>query len=156
MAGAARGVWIGVVNAGANSFIQAIQFRFFGLQLKGEWNKPVLYLVENYFAVAVATLAASSVVLAPPALQAAPRHDARVQEILDGNELYVDKKQAKLNQLAYRPELISTKQSRGSIAFSTGAQARISKNSQLRLGSDCARLAQGADVDIRQAEHLRS
>lgn len=101
------------------------------------------YLVKNYFAVAVATLAASSAVLAPPALQAAPRPDARVQEILDGNELYIDKKQAKLNQLAYRPELISTKQSRGSIAFSTGAQARISKNSQLRLGSDCARLTQG-------------
>jgi hypothetical protein len=99
--------------------------------------------IKNYFAVAIATLAASLAMLAPPALQAAPRSDARVQEILDGNELYIDKKQAKLNQLAYRPELISTKQSRGSIAFSTGAQARISKNSQLRLGSDCAQLTQG-------------
>ena len=77
-----------------------------------------------------------------PAL-AAPRSDARVQEILDGNELYIDQKQAKVNQLAYRPELISTKQSRGSVAFSSGAQARINKNSQLRLGSDCARLTQG-------------
>ena len=99
--------------------------------------------IKNYFAVAVATVVASSVVLAPSALQAGPRPDARIQEILDGNELYVDKKQAKLNQLAYRPELISTKESRGSISFSTGAQARISKNSQLRLGSDCARLTRG-------------
>ena len=59
--------------------------------------------IKNYFAVAVATVVASSVVLAPSALQAGPRPDARIQEILDGNELYVDKKQAKLNQLAYRP-----------------------------------------------------
>jgi len=79
---------------------------------------------------------------APPSL-AAPRPDARVQEILDGNELFIDQKQASLNQLAFRPELITTRASRGSLAFSSGAQARINKNSQLRLGADCARLEQG-------------
>jgi hypothetical protein len=126
-----------------DSRIRAIQFRVFGLQLRGEQKKPVRYFIKNYFTVAAATLAASLAMLSPPALQAAPRPDARVQEILDGNELYVDKKQAKVNQLTYRPELISTKQSRGSLAFSTGAQARISKNSQLRLGADCAQLTQG-------------
>lgn len=81
--------------------------------------------------------------LAPGSALAGVKPDARVQEILDGNELYIDQKQAKVNQLAYRPELIATKQSRGSIAFSTGAQARINKNSQLRLGENCARLTQG-------------
>ncbi|MBD2424035.1 FecR domain-containing protein [Cyanobium sp. FACHB-13342] len=93
---------------------------------------------------AAAVMAAGlSALVTPAAALAGPKPDARVQEILDGNELYIDQKQAKVNQLAYRPELISTKQSRGSVAFSTGAQARISKNSQLRLGSDCARLTQG-------------
>lgn len=95
------------------------------------------------FATAV-LLAMLPALLTPAGALARPKADARVQEILDGNELYVDQKQAKLNQLAYRPELISTKESRGSLAFSTGAQARISKNSQLRLGSDCARLSQAA------------
>jgi hypothetical protein len=94
--------------------------------------------------VAAAVMAAGlSGLVAPASALAAPIADARVQEILDGNELYIDQKQARVNQLAYRPELISTKQSRASVAFSTGAQARISKNSQLRLGKDCARLTQG-------------
>lgn len=74
---------------------------------------------------------------------AGPRPDARVQEILDGNELFIDDKQARVNQLAFRPEVIATKNSRGSIAFSSGAQARISKNTQLRLSGDCARLVKG-------------
>jgi hypothetical protein len=92
---------------------------------------------------AVLALSGVPALLAPASALAGPKPDARVQEILDGNELYIDQKQAKVNQLAYKPELISTKQSRGSIAFSTGAQARINRNSQLRLGSGCARLTQG-------------
>jgi len=74
---------------------------------------------------------------------AGPRPDARVQEILDGNELFIDRKQARVNQLAFRPEVITTGNSRGSLALSNGAQARISKNSQLRLGADCGRLQNG-------------
>lgn len=66
-----------------------------------------------------------------------------MQEILDGNELFIDRKQARVNQLAYRPEVITTGNSRGSLALSNGAQARISKNSQLRLAADCARLQKG-------------
>lgn len=80
--------------------------------------------------------------LLPPVF-AGPRPDARVQEILDGNELFIDDKQARVNQLAFRPEVIATRNSRGSVAFSSGAQARISKNTQLRLGADCARLVKG-------------
>jgi hypothetical protein len=81
--------------------------------------------------------------LHPLAATAGARPDARVQEILDGNELFIDQKQARVNQLAYRPEVITTRNSRGSLALSNGAQARISKNSQLRLGADCARLQKG-------------
>ena len=88
-------------------------------------------------------LALSGGVLLPLAATAGPRPDARVQEILDGNELFIDRKQARVNQLAYRPEVITTGNSRGSLALSNGAQARISKNAQLRLGADCARLQKG-------------
>jgi len=92
---------------------------------------------------AAAMVSGLSALLAPAAVLAGPQADARVQEILDGNELYIDQQQAEVNQLSYRPALISTKQSRASLALSSGAQARINKNSQLRLGSTCARLIQG-------------
>lgn len=80
--------------------------------------------------------------LGSPAI-ASSRPDARVQEILDGNEMYIDQVQARVNQLAYRPELVSTGNSRGSLALSSGAQARLNRNSQLALGRDCGRLQQG-------------
>ena len=44
-------------------------------------------------------------------LQAA--ETAMVQEILDGNQLYIDSQQAKVNQKATEPQQVSTGDSRG-------------------------------------------
>ena len=38
---------------------------------------------------------------------------AMVQEILDGNQLYIDSQQAKVNQKATEPQQVSTGDSRG-------------------------------------------
>jgi hypothetical protein len=69
-----------------------------------------------------------------PALAA---ESAVVQEILDGKELYIEQKQAKVQQTARSPEQLSTRNSRGQILFNSGAVGRMNKFSQLRLGSRC-------------------
>lgn len=68
---------------------------------------------------------------------------AVIQEILDGNQLYVDRQQAKVKQKADAPKLIRTGQSRGQLGFESGAVGRINRLSQLRLGSSCFVLGQG-------------
>ncbi|WP_094556631.1 hypothetical protein [Synechococcus sp. 1G10] len=66
-----------------------------------------------------------------------------IQEILDGNQLYVDRLQAKVRQKADAPKQIRTGQSRGQLGFESGAVGRINRLSQLRLGSSCFVLSQG-------------
>jgi hypothetical protein len=52
---------------------------------------------------------------------------ATVQEILDGQELYINQKQAAPKDRASAPQTLSTRNSRGQLAFSSGAAGRISK-----------------------------
>lgn len=93
---------------------------------------------------------ASLLLLAPVAGQAQPTtrsqsaQSATVQEILDGPELYIDQRQARINQLAKRPQAVSTGNSRGQLAFDTGAAGRLNRFSQLRLGVECFLLDRGA------------
>lgn len=68
---------------------------------------------------------------------------AVVQEILDGKELYIDQQQARVNQQARAPQLVSTGGSRGQLAFDSGAVGRLNRQSQLRLGSSCFVLDRG-------------
>lgn len=98
--------------------------------------------------VSVATLpvaaAASLLVWAagePPGVRAA--ESATVQEILDGRELYIDQKQAARKDRASAPQTVSTRDSRGQLAFSGGAAGRINRFSLLRLGSSCFLLEKG-------------
>jgi hypothetical protein len=90
-------------------------------------------------AITGALLAASAV--ATPALAA--KQEATVREILDGKEFFIDAKQAKVNQKARTPDVISTKASRGTVAFQNGSTARINRNSQFKLQSDCFLLTAG-------------
>jgi hypothetical protein len=62
---------------------------------------------------------------------------ATVQEILDGRELYINQKQAAPKDRASAPQTVSTGNSRGQLAFSSGAAGRINRFSLLRLGSSC-------------------
>ena len=68
---------------------------------------------------------------------------ATVQEILDGQELYINQKQAAPKDRASAPQTVSTGDSRGQLAFSTGAAGRINRFSLLRLGSSCFLVEKG-------------
>lgn len=68
---------------------------------------------------------------------------AVVQEILDGNEMFIDTKRAKVRAKAVTPQLISTANSRGQMLFNSGAIGRINHYSAMRLGDSCFFLQQG-------------
>ena len=69
--------------------------------------------------------------------QAQAAETAVVQEILDGKELYIDQRQARVKDKANSPQQLSTRDSRGQILFNGGAVGRLNRFSQLRLGSSC-------------------
>ena len=90
--------------------------------------------------------AAAALVLLLAAGASAPAwsaESATVQEILDGKELYIDQKQAAVKERASAPQTLSTKNSRGQLAFSGGAAGRINRFSLLRLGSSCFLMEKG-------------
>lgn len=77
------------------------------------------------------------------ALPARAAESAIVMQILDGKQLYIDQKQATVKERAAAPQVVSTRQSRGQLAFNTGAAARINRNSVMRLGSSCFLMEKG-------------
>lgn len=93
------------------------------------------------FALTAAVLSLLGSAAAPPAEAAKAR--ATVTEILDGTEFFIEAKPAKVLQQATTPEVVSTKSSRGTLAFSNGAMARINRNSQFKLQSSCFLLTKG-------------
>lgn len=86
-------------------------------------------------------LAAGLAVAACPGARAAD--SATVQEILDGNELFIDSKPAQVKAKANAPQQVSTGNSRGQLAFEGGAAGRLNRFSQLRLGASCFLLDKG-------------
>ena len=83
----------------------------------------------------------NAICLAVPSFAAG--ETATVQEILDGNQLYIDGNKARLKQAAQAPQVISTGDSRGQLGFESGAVARINRQSLLKLGSSCFLLNKG-------------
>lgn len=89
-------------------------------------------------------LAALGTGLAGPAATAAsPTGSAVVQEILDGPELFIERRQAHLQERAFVPELVRTQNGRGQLGFAGGAAGRLNRFTQLRLGSTCFLLSSG-------------
>ncbi len=74
---------------------------------------------------------------------ASPVGSAVVQEILDGPELFIERRQAQVQERAFTPELVRTQQSRGQLGFAGGAAGRLNRFTQLRLGSTCFLLSSG-------------
>jgi len=92
----------------------------------------------------LALLATAPLLAATQALPPAKASEsATVREILDGNQLFIDARQAKVNETALSPQQISTQNSRGQLLFRSGAAARINRFTQLRLGKSCFLLAKG-------------
>ncbi|MCS5690776.1 FecR domain-containing protein [Cyanobium sp. FGCU-6] len=97
--------------------------------------------------------------LTPVAIAPAARaaESAVIQEILDGNQLYVDSRQAKVKQKATAPQQVSTENARGQLGFAGGAVGRINRFSRMRLGQGCFLLDRGQVlVSGRQSGCTRS
>jgi hypothetical protein len=81
--------------------------------------------------------------LAPVSAQAT---QATVKEILDGNQVFIQNgqatKRAVVNDVAGQPQIVRTGNSRTALLFNTGAVARLSANSLLKIGQ-CANLRRG-------------
>ncbi len=78
-----------------------------------------------------------------PGVVAAPGPAATVQEILDGNQVYIEQRQAKVRDGARVPDRLRTGNSRAQLGFLAGGTARINRFSQLKLGTSCFFLTKG-------------
>lgn len=67
---------------------------------------------------------------------------ATVQEILDGNQVFIQNRMASIYDVAAQQQQVRTGNSRTALLFNTGAVARLSANSVLKIGQ-CARLQRG-------------
>lgn len=99
--------------------------------------------------------------LQPAPLRAQPAAEppmrATVQEILDRPELFIEARQARVQDVPAQPERISTRNSRAQLRCSSGAAGRLTRHSQLRLGTGCFLLEQGQVlVSGRQSACTRS
>ncbi|MBE9172369.1 hypothetical protein IQ216_04505, partial [Cyanobium sp. LEGE 06143] len=68
---------------------------------------------------------------------------ATVLQILDRPELFIERRPARVKDVAHEPETISTRNTRAQLRFHTGAGARVNRQSRLKLGSGCLLLDQG-------------
>jgi hypothetical protein len=75
--------------------------------------------------------------------QTAKPSKATVREILDRQELFIDRRRAKVKDTAQQPESLKTLQCRAQLTFADGAGGRMIKGSTIRLG-DCLFISQGS------------
>ena len=92
-----------------------------------------------FFFTSLCIFALAAPQLAPASAQST---QATVQEILDGNQVFIQNQRASLNDVAKQQQQVRTGNSRTALLFNTGAVARLSANSVLKIGQ-CARLKQG-------------
>ncbi|MDX2253906.1 MAG: FecR family protein [Pseudanabaenaceae cyanobacterium bins.39] len=94
---------------------------------------------HQQFGIVFTSLWISALAIAPASAQST---QAKVQEILDGNQVFIQNKRANINDVATQRQQVRTGASRASLQFNTGAVARLSSNSVLNIGQ-CARLRRG-------------
>jgi hypothetical protein len=68
--------------------------------------------------------------------------NAVIQEILDGDQVFIDKKQARVKDEAKFGEVILTQDSRAGIQFNNGASGRLGDNSKVTVGQ-CVEVEKG-------------
>jgi hypothetical protein len=81
--------------------------------------------------------------IATPTPIFAQNTQATVQEILDGNQVFIQNRRAAVKDVAKQQQQVRTGNSRTSLLFNSGAVARLSPNSVLNIGQ-CARLRRGS------------
>ena len=79
----------------------------------------------------------SPIVAQPPTI-----NQAKITQVLDGSQVFIQNRQAKLNDSASKGQRVRTGAARAQLTFNTGAIGRLAHNSVLTVGQ-CARLQQG-------------
>lgn len=69
---------------------------------------------------------------------------ATITEILEGNQVYIQNRQARVNDVARLQEQIRTGQARAQVRFNNNAIARLSRNSTLLVGQCGAQVQKGS------------
>ena len=86
---------------------------------------------------------ACAATLLPAAAGAAPFNNATIRRIIEGREVFIDRKTATVNDTADRGQELSTGRSRAEVLFDRRALGFLGSNSLIRLGEECFRLDQG-------------
>lgn len=81
----------------------------------------------------------------PPLVAKAQISEATIIEILDGNEVFIENKEAQVNDNANLGQRIHTKKSRTALEFNNGAQGRLGSGSEVTVGQ-CIEVHQGAII----------
>ena len=68
---------------------------------------------------------------------------ARITQILNGNQVYIQNRQAAVNAIANRGQRIHTERSRAELRLNNGAVGRMGRNTALVVGRDCVRVRRG-------------
>lgn len=87
-------------------------------------------------------LAMVCVGVSQPAM-AAPYREAKVLEMLEGRQVFINNKPASLNQSAPTGSVVMTKKSRARLLFDRRAIGYLGSNSLIQLGAACFQLNQG-------------
>ena len=87
-------------------------------------------------------LTCAAALLSPESV-AAPFNNATIRRIIEGREVFIDRRQAAVNQTASRNQELSTGNSRAEVLFDRRALGFLGNNSLIRLGQDCFRLKRG-------------
>ncbi len=79
----------------------------------------------------------------PAAAEATPFNNATIRRIIDGREVFIDRREATVDDTADRGQELSTGSSRAEVLFDRRALGFLGNNSLIRLGEDCFRLDRG-------------
>ena len=86
---------------------------------------------------------ACAATLLPAAASAASFNSATIRRIIDGREVFIDRREATVDDTANRGQELSTGSSRAEVMFDRRALGFLGNNSLIRLGDDCFRLNRG-------------
>lgn len=83
-----------------------------------------------------------AVIVPAATAQTAPVKRATITQVLDSAEVFIQNRQAKVNDSANKGQTVRTERARAQLLFNTGAIGRLAHNSVLTVGQ-CAQLQQG-------------
>ena len=117
-------------------------------RLRAPWRGPLRSWPLRSWPLLIAAAVAAGLLARPSAGGTASGSSAQgpaatVQDILDGNQLYIEQRQAKVRDGAKVPDRLRTGNSRAQLGFLAGGTARINRFSQLKLGTSCFFLTKG-------------